>query len=81
MRNCICSLTDLYFEELQQMFWIDPYFLRYFVYKIDISYLPSIMEKVPLSILIMRLARDCFHIIKVSSVCSIADNNYLLLYG
>ena len=62
------SLTDVHFEELQQMFFIDPYLLRFFVFKIHSNNLSSIFEKVPMSILIMRLTRDCLYSIKVSFI-------------
>ena len=65
---CIFSLTDVHFGELQHMFLIDPYLLRFFVFKIDSNYLSSIFEKVPMSILIMRLTRDCLYSIKVSFI-------------
>ena len=67
------SLTGAHFGELQDLFLIDPYLLRFFLFKIGISYLSSMFEKVPASLLIMRLASDCLPVIKVSGMC---DGDY-----
>ena len=58
----------MYYGELQPLFHIDPYLLRLFVLKTDIYSLSSLFERLPLSLVIMRLAKDCFYNIKVRSV-------------
>ena len=62
------SFSDVHFGELQPLFYVDPYLLRYFVLKTDINYLSSLFEKVPMSILLMRLTKDCSFLIKVSNM-------------
>ena len=57
-----------YFEELQALFHIDPYLLRLFILKTDINNLSSLFERIPLSIVIMRLAKECYYNIKVRSI-------------
>ena len=70
------SFSDVHFRELQPLFCIDPYLLRYFVLKTDINFLSSILDKVPLSILIMRLTKDCIYTIKV---CTYMDVLFKLI--
>ena len=65
--NSFFSYPDAYFEELQPLFIIDPYLLRLLILKTDINCLSSLFEKVPISILIMRLVRESLHGIKVSN--------------
>lgn len=60
------SFPDSYIEELQLQFLIDPYLLRFFVLKTDINNLAHLFGSVPMSILILRLAKDCIPTIKVS---------------
>ena len=59
----------MYYEELQILFHIDPYLLRLFVLKTDVSSLSTLFERLPLSLVIMRLAKD-FHNVKVRSTWS-----------
>lgn len=64
------SFPDTYFEALQPLFEIDPFVLRLFVLITDIKKLSSLFEKAPNSILIMKLANDCFYVAKVSNMCT-----------
>ena len=62
---CICSLSDTYLKDLQLQFHIDPLLSRLIVKKTSINNLSSLFGHVPLSVLMMKLAQECFHNIKV----------------
>ena len=55
-----CSFPDSYLEELQPSFEIDPLLLRFFVYRTPLNKLSSLFGKIPISVVLMRLAQE-FH--------------------
>ena len=69
----------MYYGELQPLFHIDPYLLRLFVLKTDVSSLSTLFERLPLSLVIMRLAKDCYHSVKVRSTC-LYLHAYIFMY-
>ena len=69
----ISSFPDSYSEILQPLFKLDPLLMRYFVYLTPLNKLSSLFGKVPISVLLMRIARE-FHESQISekvSFCSV----------
>jgi len=53
------SFPKDYLDDLQSQFQIDPLLMRFVVKKTSIANLPLLVGKVPLFLLLLRLAQEC----------------------